>query len=457
MRPSLALLCSCHKFTEAFAALKDAGCTVSGCNRLSELTVEARRLRPDLVVVEFNAPDAGKALRAVQELRCQDRRLQFVFLTDDGSEATLLGALRAGVKDYFREPVDPAALLASVRRCLASAITRCGSSGRDDPAQPFIGKSSAIRPIDDYLARVAQHDATVLITGETGTGKELAAVMIHNRSLRRNGRFVPVNCAAIPDSLVESELFGFEAGAFTGAVRPREGLLHLANHGTVFLDEVGDLGPSAQAKMLRAIETREVYRVGGKRPEKLDVRIVAATNHDLEQAVEAGRFRKDLYFRLNVARVHLPPLRERRTDIVPLLDHFLQALNRNKAAKVEGFTPETIVALQTYDWPGNVRELRNLVEAVLVSAPVGKIRVDDLPQDFRRRLQQVCNLEATERRRLLEALLTARWNKSRAATLLSCSRMTLYRKMAKYSVSSESVHLRASAGRVTPAERKTTA
>src|SRR5262249_12014341 len=266
----------------------------------------------------------------------------------------------------------------------------------------------------------------------TGTGKELAAARIHSLSSRRHARFVSVNCAAIPDGLLESELFGFESGAFTGAAAGRPGLLQMADRGTVFLDEVGDLGLNAQAKMLRAIETREVYPLGGKKPVALDVRLVAATNHNLEAAVDEGRFRKDLYFRLNVVRIHLPPLRERRSDIGVLLDHYLRALNREPHG-VDGFDDETRDVLEAYDWPGNVRELRNLVEAILVAPPERKVRLADLPEAFRARLRATTGT-AAERRRLIDALLAANWNKSRAASLLHWSRMTVYRKMAKHAV-----------------------
>jgi two-component system response regulator HydG/two-component system response regulator AtoC len=243
-----------------------------------------------------------------------------------------------------------------------------------------------------------------------------------------------VNCAAIPEGLVETELFGHEAGAFTGASGSRQGLLQSANGGTAFLDEIGDMGPAAQTKILRAIERQEVYRVGGRLPTTVDVRIVAATNQDLERAVDEGRFRKDLYFRLNVARVHLPPLRERSADIPGIVDHYLQAFNRGAEQVIEGFTPEALEALVTYDWPGNVRELRNLIEGLFVAPPPGRVRVDDLPPLFRERLRLHCRMPRADRARLLDALLAANWNKSQAAKMLHWSRMTLYRKMAKYSV-----------------------
>ena len=446
MNRSLALVFDSDERRRAcVSAAVAADCTVHESARITDLSIDARRVHPAIVIIGFAGEESSDVLAAIDRLHAADRRLSVVLVTAGGSEDTVIAALRAGVKDYLREPLDRDTLAASVRRCLASDASRrpprSTPRAATDPRDRFIGSSGSMRALGDYLVRVAQSEATVLITGETGTGKELAAERIHDYSARRTGRFVSVNCAAIPDSLLESELFGYESGAFTGAVRAREGLLQLANRGTIFLDEVGDLALQAQAKLLRAIETREVHRLGSTRPEKLDVRIVAATNQDLDSALEAGRFRTDLYFRLNVARIHLPPLRERRSDIVPLLEHYLRALNRAPEVGAAGFSPEAIAALQAYDWPGNVRELKNLVEAILVSPRSDRLDVDDLPEDFRRRLRQVCSLPSAERRRLIDALLAAKWNKSRAATLLRCSRMTLYRKMAKYSVvTSDDVH-----------------
>lgn len=384
---------------------------------------------------------SSEALAAVERLHAYDRRLPIILIVRDGSETLAVEALRAGVKDYFAEPVDTAALTTAIRRCLASrhsrpAVETSAAAGPAAAGRPesLITSTPAMRAVCAYLDRVAQSDATVLITGETGTGKELAARRVHEGSRRRHGRFIPVNCAAIPEGLLESELFGYEPGAFTGASRSREGLLQLADRGTAFLDEIGEMGPAAQAKILRAIETREVHRLGGRQPIPVDTRVIAATNQDLEREVDEGRFRKDLYYRLNVARVHLPPLRERRADIPALIDHYLRTLNRGTAASIDGFAPQTLDALVAYDWPGNVRELKNLIESLFVAPPSGRIRIEDLPQAFRDRLQRYCRLPAAERARLLDALLAADWNKSRAAEMLHWSRMTLYRKMAKYSV-----------------------
>jgi two-component system response regulator HydG/two-component system response regulator AtoC len=289
-----------------------------------------------------------------------------------------------------------------------------------------------MRKINVYISKVASTDSTVLITGESGTGKELVAELIHRNSPRQQKPFLRINCAAIPDSLLESELFGYERGAFTGAHAFKEGQLKLADRGTVFLDEIGDMSPCAQAKVLRAIENREVQRLGGKGSTPLDIRLLAATNQDLEQLVAEGKFRKDLYFRLSVARIQLPSLRDRKEDIPLLFDHYIAELNRRFGLKVEGFTEEALAYLLDYDWPGNVRELKNLLEATFVNLPSRRIGIMDLPEPFRQRSRQAEGPLPDERERVLSALVSTQWSRRKAAEQLHWSRMTLYRKMLKY-------------------------
>jgi len=389
---------------------------------------------PTLVVIGVSRHQASVAWSAIGRLRERDRRLPVIVVTDEGSEEIAVAALRAGVKDYFCEPIDWARFTDRLRRCLGER-DRNGAPPRihaGTPSTSWIGRSSSMRRVSEYLARAARYDATVLITGETGTGKELAASFIHERSPRCHAKLVSVNCAAIPEGLLESELFGHEKGAFTGAVGRRIGMLEAANGGTVFLDEIADMSLSGQAKLLRVIESREVHPVGGKRPERLDVRFVAATNQDLERAVDEGRFRKDLFYRLAVACVRLPPLRERRSDIGALLEHFLARLKPESTAATPTLADETRETLEEYDWPGNVRELRNLVEAMFLAPPARPITLADLPEAFRDRLRRTDG--SGERRRLVEALRATNWNKSRAAQILHWSRMTVYRKMTKYSL-----------------------
>ena len=298
----------------------------------------------------------------------------------------------------------------------------------------MIGDSSSMQDVKSYLLKVATTDCTVFITGETGTGKELAAEMIHRNSPRHKRPFVCINCAALPESLLESELFGYERGAFTGAYSSYAGKLKLADGGTVFFDEIGDMTPYAQAKILRAIEGKEVYRLGGRKGVSMDVRVIAATNQDPERLVTDGRFREDLYYRLNVARVHLPPLRDRKEEILPLLKHYIGELNQRYGREVEGFTEEALASLLYYDWPGNVRELKNLLEATFINLPSRKIAFIDLPKMFQKKLKELEGLPQGERDQVLSALFACNWNKSKAAQKLHWSRMTLYRKMAKYHI-----------------------
>ncbi len=300
--------------------------------------------------------------------------------------------------------------------------------------ETIIGKSNPIKHVKDYLLKVAAVDCNVFITGETGTGKELVAEQIHINSSRKENPFICINCAAIPENLVESEMFGYEKGAFTGAVSSRKGKLELVAGGSAFFDEIGDMSLFAQAKILRALEQKEVYHIGGKNSIPVSARFIAATNHDPEYLLKKGKFREDLYYRLNVARVHLPPLRERKEDILLIMNRFLQDLNIKFGRNVEGFSSEVLNSLIKYDWPGNIRELKNIMEASFINMPLKKITFTDLPVLFQKRLKEHESLPYKEKDRLMSALYTANWNKSKAARQLQWSRMTLYRKMAKYNI-----------------------
>ncbi len=330
--------------------------------------------------------------------------------------------------------------------CLEGSVIEPNSAARQNDLAPsgpslsledcerLVGEAPVMRALKSYLLRIASSDSNVLITGETGTGKELVAELIHANSARRHRPFVRINCAAIPDTLIESELFGYERGAFTGADSLKDGMIKIANGGTVFFDEIGDLSLSAQAKILRAVETKEIHRLGSKAAIAVDVRVLAATNRDLDRLASEGGFRQDLYFRLNVARIHLPRLNERKEDIPRLCRHYVEEFNRRCHQSVEGFSDEALERLFHYGWPGNVRELRNLVEVSFLSTPPGEISLADLPENFRKRLDEAEHLPRDERELLVSTLLSTRWNKSEAASKLHWSRMTLYRKMAKYHI-----------------------
>ena len=275
----------------------------------------------------------------------------------------------------------------------------------------------------------------MLILGETGAGKELVAELIHQNGARAAKPFVCINTAAIPDALLENELFGHERGAFTGATTMHSGKLAAAQGGTIFLDEIGDVSLAIQAKLLRAIESKSIYRLGSVRSVQIDLRILAATNNDLERAIEQGRFRRDLYYRLNVIRVEVPPLRARVDDIPMLVGHYVLRFNRELGRTVRGLSTRAMDTLCAYAWPGNVRELRNVIEALLVNLSPETTGVVDVPPEVMRRLAVAVSAPVSERERLLGALAETNWNKTRAATKLRMSRMTLYRKMQRHSVS----------------------
>ena len=372
------------------------------------------------------------ALALARAIRERDRRCIVLVLSEASSEDFLMDALRAGVSDILSDAATAAEIAASIVRVAGSAGDPVEATLAGGAA--LVGSSMPTTEVRLSIARAAQNDSNVLITGETGTGKELIADLIHRNSGRARRPMVCINSAAIPDTLLESELFGYERGAFTGATAPNPGKLEQAEGGTVFFDEIGDMTPYAQAKILRAIESREVHRLGGRRAIPVDVRIISATNRDLDALAMDDRFRKDLYFRINVARIHLAPLRERKADIPPLIEHYIREFNRSFRADVNGLDEETLDRLIGYDWPGNVRELKNVIESVFVSRPAARIHFLDLPVWLRRRIDGDAPAPAApkEQDRILSALAATNWNKSKAAEKLSWSRMTLYRKLHKY-------------------------
>jgi DNA-binding NtrC family response regulator len=394
--------------------------------------------RAGAVLLGPSTADSGSGLELARLIRQSKRTLPLLLIASNSSEELAIAALRTGINDYVRHPFCSEELTDAVRRCLSLNYQHTTTTRESIPklteGEQMVGESAGILRVKAYLAKVAATDTNLLITGETGTGKELAARLVHSNSNRRREPMVTINCAAVPDSLFESELFGYERGAFTGAQHGNEGKLKAGEGGTVFLDEIGDMSAYAQAKMLRVIDSKEIDRLGGRPAVSLNVRFIAATNQDLEQLVKEGRFRKDLFFRLNVARIHLPPLRDRREDISPLFDYYIQALNARFGVKVRQLTEEALEHLLAHDWPGNVRELKNLLEAVFVNISSAEISLDALPLEFRARGDKLKASSLDERERLLCALLSTNWNKSKAADKLHCSRMTLYRKLARFNI-----------------------
>jgi len=400
----------------------------------TDAEAEVARRRPDVVIVAASPADSGQAAECLRRLRARFDRPKYLFVAAASSEDIAIAAFHSGAQHYLKEPWTPAMLQAAVQAVLPEGAVSVPVADGLKGGERLVGHSRAIRQLRAHLARIAPANSNVLVLGETGTGKELVAELLHLNGARASRPFVCINTAAIPDTLLENELFGHERGAFTGATGGQGGKLAAAHGGTVFLDEIGDVSLSTQAKLLRALESKEVYRLGGTRGVQLDVRFIAATNSDLERAAAEGRFRKDLYYRLNVVRVELPPLRERREDIPLLIGHYLLHFNREIGRSVRGLSPRSIEALCAYHWPGNVRELRNVIEALLVNLAPETAGIVDVPPEVMRQLAVAVGAPTSERERLLDALTETNWNKSRAARQLKCSRMTLYRRMQRHDV-----------------------
>jgi DNA-binding NtrC family response regulator len=353
--------------------------------------------------------------------------------------------MRHGATDFLTKPVNLEQLELVLQRALRSHRAETENLQlREQLDSKFgmgniIGNSLEMQQVFDTVRQVAASRATVLIQGESGTGKELIAKAIHRLSSRKNGAFVPVHCAALSSTLLESELFGHEKGAFTGAAERRKGRFELADGGSLFLDEIGEVDASVQVKILRALEERRFERVGGQEPIDVDTRLIAATNRDLKKMVAEGKFREDLYYRLYVVVIQLPALRERKSDISLLLKHYLDVFNQENGRSIEGFSPDALDFLMAYRWPGNVRELRNVVEQMVVLSRSQRIGVRDLPVHLRETgssggtLQvEGGTLEELEKRALLQALKESGGNRTHAAEKLGISRRTLHRKIAEY-------------------------
>jgi len=353
---------------------------------------EARRavagLHPDLILLDINLPGTS-GLDYLRELAAAEEAPLVVMITAHGSERTAVEAIKAGAYDYLAKPFEVDDLRLVVKNALeARGLRRENERLREEleatrGVGDLLGASESMRRVYEMVAKVAATDVTVLIRGESGTGKELVARAIHEKSAhRRGGAFIAMNCAALPSELIESELFGHERGAFTGAAGQRKGKFELASGGTIFLDEVGDMSLNTQAKLLRVLEERQIERLGGTHSIPIDVRVISATNRDLEAATATEKFRGDLYYRLRVVQINLPPLRERREDIPLLAEHFLRAYAAKYKLKCAEVSREAMARLAAYDWPGNVRELRNAIERSAVLADGTKLRVEDLPEEI---------------------------------------------------------------------------
>lgn len=396
---------------------------------------------PDLVLLDIRLPEID-GLEVLSRIKDIDPEIDVIMLTAMNTVSYAVDAMKKGASDYITKPFDIEVIQTVIEKILEGrALKKENIYLKEEIEKKFqfekiVGRSRKMKEVFTLIRQVAGSESTVLISGESGTGKELVARAIHNLSKRSNKLFVPLNSAAIPENLLESELFGHERGSFTGAFDRKLGKFEIADSGTFFLDEVGSLPKPMQAKLLRVLQEKEIERVGGIKPIPVDVRVIAATNADLKKEVEADRFRKDLYYRLNVIPIHLPPLRERKEDIRLLIDHFLGIYNREFAKSIKGFSEEAMAHLMAYDWPGNVRELQNLIERLLVLTSEKVIQKERLPQEIlfgRGELKELREDDLTlkeasmrfEASFIKKALRKARGSKSKAAKLLGIHRNTL--------------------------------
>jgi two-component system nitrogen regulation response regulator NtrX len=408
------------------------------------------RESPDLVFLDIKMPqmDGMEVLKAIKSV---DGSPPVVILSGHGTVATAVEATKAGAYDFIEKPPDRERLLLVARNALSQR--KLGEENRRlkltfDERYKMEGESAALQKVWDSVRRAAPTNATVLITGESGVGKELVARAIHRNSNRRDEPFVQVNCAAIPEELIESELFGHEKGSFTGATEKQIGKFELAHKGTIFLDEIGDMSLRTQAKVLRVLQEGEVERIGSQKTVHVDVRVIAATNKDLEQAIERGDFREDLYFRLNVIPINVAPLRERREDIGPLVRHFVRQFSAENNFRTKTIDPAALEALKRHNWRGNVRELRNTIERLLIMVEGDEIRAEHLVEVLRRAPEgsaaanePAASLQdfkaGAERTFLVGKLRENKWNISATAAAIGTPRSNLYKKLEQYQITQE--------------------
>lgn len=421
--------------------LKDIGYGVATASNGTEALQMAQKEKPDIIIADLVMPgmDGIELTKRIKEFSPD---IPIVIITAYGSIATAIAAIKEGAYDYIEKPFCPERVELLIKKLVEhQKLIKENVSLRQKLEDRYrfeniIAKSNRMQQIFEVVKIVAKSNATVLITGESGTGKELIARAIHNLSPRKDKSFVAVSCAALPETLLESELFGHEKGSFTGAIAQKKGKFEYANKGSLFLDEIGEISPNTQVHLLRVIEEKEFTRVGSNELIRVNVRIISTTNKDLKKAVEQGQFREDLYYRLNVVTIDLPPLRERREDIPLLAEHFLKKFSLENQKGITGFSPEAEEFLLKYNWPGNVRELENAIERAVILAKDSLITLADLAYQNLPLTPVSSNksLKELERSHIWSVLKETKGNFSQAAKILGITRMTLYNKVKEYNL-----------------------
>lgn len=421
-------------------------CIVDAARDALEALELVKAKQYELVIADIKMPkmDGIELLKALKEI---DNQMAVVMITGYATIETAIQSMKAGAYDYIPKPFTPDQLRAVAAKALEKVDLIKENSAlrerlsRKEESLEIVGRSEAMGELNRLIERLAPTSSTVIIYGETGTGKELVAREIHRKSSRSKGDMVTVNCAAIPSELLESELFGHEKGAFTGAIKRKRGCFEMAQNGTLFLDEIGDMSPDLQVKVLRAIQQKEIKPVGGEKRIFVDVRIIAATHKDLKEEIKKGSFREDLYYRLNVVPLHLPPLRARKDDIPLLAEYFLAKYSGDLKKRLRGISHDAIELLTCHGWPGNIRELENAIERAVILADGPELDVGDFKQIMlsmeegqgraRKKADALRPLEEVEREYIMEVLRATEWNRKKAAEILGISSVTLWRKMEK--------------------------
>ncbi len=439
------------------AALSKEGYQVKSAENPSEALKFLEPGAFQVIISDYDMPGMS-GMDFLKQVKQIDPEAVFILMTAYGSEKLAIEAMKEGAYDYFSKPFD----IEEMRVIVAKACERFSLAYEkksleerflvEPPADRIIGESQPTRLVKEKIEQVAKSDITVLIQGESGTGKELVAEALQRKSNRASGPFVTLNCAALPENLIESELFGYEKGAFTGAVARKRGKFEVAHGGTIFLDEIGDMALNTQAKVLRVLQEREVERLGGNKPIKVDVRIIAATHKDLKELIEKRQFREDLFYRINVVNIQLAPLRERTEDIPPLVEHFVKIAGEKSGRELKGVTPKAMTALKNFKWPGNVRQLQNIIEGASVFTRGNMIDIDNLPEEIKlgfapesssgmfdwiaEQIDQGRTLDEMvaqiEKEMISRTLRLAEGNQSKAAQMLGIKRGTLQYKLKTY-------------------------
>ncbi|MBR5902412.1 sigma-54-dependent Fis family transcriptional regulator [bacterium] len=421
------------------ANLEHGGYSVMEVTNGKEAVRCVKTQHPDLVLMDMRMPEMD-GLTAVKEIRSFDQNVPILIMTAFGTIENAVQTVKAGAYDYILKPLDMSVLEKAIKSGLGKQGKVESGGEKESPKENFVAESAAMKDLFLLAEKVASSEASVLITGESGTGKEVLANFIQSRSARSQKPFVKVNCAALHDQLLESELFGHEKGAFTGALAQRKGRFELADGGTIFLDEIGDMALETQAKILRVLQQKTFERLGGTQTITSDCRVISATNKDLGEAIKQGRFREDLFYRLSVVPMHIPPLRDRKEDIPPLADFFMRKHSEKNRKNMARIAPEALSALISYDWPGNVRELSNVIERAVILSLGDDLTIESLPAAMREMEVaegELTVLEQAEKNLIIATLKKHGGNRGLAAEELGMSRRTLYNKLHRYNISEE--------------------